>query len=308
MDKLNAKPFVKWAGGKRQLLDQFEKLYPKRLLENKIDKYIEPFTGGGAVFFELASKYDFKEIILNDINKELILTYTIIRDNVHRLISELAKLQETFLNSEPDKREEMYYQIRDRFNTNKLNFNYDTNSEEAIHHSSYFLFLNKTCFNGLYRENKSGLFNVPFGKYKNPTIVDSDNLIRVSNILKNVKLTNVDFEELTPFVNNNTFVYIDPPYRPLNITSSFSSYSKGNFNDDDQIRLAKWYKTLSANGAYLMLSNSNPKNTNKEDNFFEKLYGEFVIREVSASRSINSKGNKRGTISELAITSYKEEI
>ncbi|MGI2747628.1 DNA adenine methylase [Bacillus cytotoxicus] len=312
MDKIHAKPFIKWAGGKRQLLSQFDDLYPNKLKTNNIKRYIEAFIGGGAVFFELISRYDFEEVILNDINKDLILSYIVIKHNVEELIMELRALKNQFMSLEQEQQSEMFYNIRKNFNLNKHKVDYDTAintaelCSEHILQASYFLFLNKTCFNGLYRENRSGEFNVPFGKYKNPSILDEDNMRNVNKALKNVTLKCGDFTKLLPFIDENTFVYMDPPYRPLNVTSSFKSYSKGDFNDEDQKRLAEWFKEASTTGACLMLSNSNPKNTNSDDNFFEELYKGFNIIEVFASRAINSKASGRGAISELVIRFEKE--
>lgn len=299
MNIIDAKPFVKWAGGKRTLLDQFKNIYTKDLDNGKIDVYIEPFVGGGAVLFDLLSKYTFKKIVINDINATLINTYKIIKDDVDSLIKILNELQERYKASEDLERDNMYYEIRDKFNLSKL----DVNSDKLVE-SAYFMFLNRTCFNGLYRENKKGLFNVPFGKYKNPAILDEDNLKSVSRALSKVEIINSDFEKLTEYVNASTFAYIDPPYRPLNQTSSFNSYSKINFNDEEQIRLARWYKELSNIGAKVMLSNSNPKNVNPDDNFFDNIYNEYKIIDVSANRAINSKGCKRGAIGEIVIINY----
>lgn len=295
---MNAKPFVKWAGGKRNLLTQFNDIYTKNLSE--IDVYIEPFVGGGAVLFDLLSKNtNFKKIVINDINSTLINTYKIIRDDVDSLIKILADFQEKYKLSNEVERSELYYEIRDKFNLSKVDINSD-----KIMESAYFMFLNKTCFNGLYRENKKGLFNVPFGKYKNPSILDESNLRNVSKSLSNVEIINCDFENLTKYINKSTFVYIDPPYRPLNNTSNFNSYSKIDFNDEEQIRLANWYKELNNIGAKVMLSNSNPKVINPDDDFFDKIYDGFKIINVSASRSINSKGNKRGAVSEIVVINY----
>lgn len=310
--KVQAKPFVKWAGGKRQLLTYFDELYPEKLKKGKIKKYIEPFVGGGAVFFDLVSKYDFEEIILNDINNVLMSTYFVIKHDVERLISELEELQNRFLEKEMEEREDFYYQIRTLYNELKGNIEFENEETEItqtlVMTCAYFLFLNKTCFNGLYRENKKGEFNVPFGKYKNPVILDRENLLNASQLLQKATLRSGDFESLSSYITKDTFVYLDPPYRPLNATSSFSSYSKGAFNDDEQRRLGRWFREMSKTGASLMLSNSNPKNTNPEDTFFDEIYEGFKIYDnIYASRAINSKGDKRGTISELVIVNGGED-
>lgn len=308
MIKPNAKPFLKWAGGKTQLLEQFYNFFPTELLDNKIKKYVEPFVGAGAVLFELVGRFDFEEIIINDINQELIVTYEVVKNHVDKLIEVLLYMENAYIYRDIEERKITYYEVRKRFNQEKKDINYKEFENSWINHAANFIFLNKTCFNGLYRQNRKGEFNVPMGNYSNPTICQRDNLINASRALKNVKLLSTDFTNITEYIDNNTFVYIDPPYRPLNVTSGFTSYSKDDFNDDDQKRLADWFKLLTEKGAFVMLSNSNPKNTNPEEDFFDRLYHGFDIREVNALRAINSKGNKRGAITELVITNYKKEI
>lgn len=298
----NAKPFLKWAGGKTQLLQQFENYYPKRLKEGNITKYIEPFLGGGAVFFNLQSKYNFEEIILNDINEEIILTYRIIQEKPEELIEFLSRLEEEYMQGDIEKKEEIFYKQREAFNNEKRIIDYYNYCNQWIEHAGRMIFLNKTCFNGLYRQNRKGEYNVPFGKRKNVTICDEDNLREVNKALQGVKLLIGDFEALTDSVDENTFVYIDPPYRPLTATSSFNDYSKEPFNDDSQRRLAEWVKLIRSKKAAFMLSNSDPTNTNPEDKFFEDLYKDFTINKVMASRAINSKGEGRGKVNELLIT------
>lgn len=304
MKKIEAKPFLKWAGGKTQLLDEINKRLPEEINTNKVTKYVEPFLGGGAVFFHLAARYDFEQVVLNDVNKECILTYKVIQSNVDDLIAGLSKIEDKFFGLESmDDKDKMYYMLRDTFNNGKIAIDYNNFSSEWIEHAAIMIFLNKTCFNGLYRENRKGLFNVPFGKRKNPTICDEQNLKKVSYALKGVKLTSLNFEELGQFIDNKTFVYMDPPYRPLNATSNFNDYSKEPFNDESQIRLAEWFRKLDEdNKAFLMLSNSDPTNTDPDDDFFDKLYKGFTIERVKASRAINSKGSGRGEIRELLIT------
>lgn len=311
MSNKNAKPFLKWAGGKRQLLEQFEEIYPSDLKKNKIENYVEVFLGGGAVFFELIKKYDFEQIVLNDLNKELIMTYKVVRDDVDSLIIELKKLEENFLRlDEQEDRKEFYYSIRTKLNESKDSTDFENLNKASILHSAYFIFLNRTCFNGLYRVNKSGYFNVPFGKYKNPTICDEENLNNVSEALQDVVLISKDFEYTEKYIDNNSFVYFDPPYRPLTTSSSFQSYCRNGFGDSGQERLAEFYKHLTEMypGAKLMLSNSNPKNADENDDFFVNLYNHARIRinEVLAGRAINSRASKRGKISELVMVNFKE--
>lgn len=299
-----AKPFLKWAGGKTQLLQQIKEHYPKELSEGKLTKYVEPFLGGGAVFFELNKTFDFEEVILNDISTELIITYKVIQNKIEELIDELNKLETEYMNKSFENKEIMFYEIRERFNHQKHTIDLEEFSSDWISLASKMIFLNKTCFNGLYRVNKKGDFNVPFGKYKSPNICDTENLRNVHLALKDVILLNKDFEELTDYIDENTFVYMDPPYRPLNGTSSFNDYQKSSFNDESQIRLAKWFRTLDSKNAYLMLSNSDPTNTDPNDLFFEELYSGYQIHKVTASRAINSKGSGRGAINELLIVNY----
>lgn len=303
---LSARPFLKWAGGKAQLLDEIDKRLPKGLYEGKITKYVEPFLGGGAVFFHLITKFDFEKIVLNDINEECILTYKVVQNNIYELIALLQKMEDEFIGKENmEEKEEMYYIQRDRFNKSKTKIDYSNFSDEWIEHAALMIFLNKTCFNGLYRQNREGLFNVPFGKRKNPTICDEENLLEVNTALMGVKLLSKHFSDLTDEIDEKTFVYIDPPYRPLSDTSSFNEYSKIPFNDDSQRELAEWFKHLNnEKKVFIMLSNSDPTNTNPEDDFFDRLYEEFNIERVKASRTINSKGNGRGEIRELLITNF----
>lgn len=198
-------------------------------------------------------------------------------------------------------KEKIYYEQRELFNEEKISFDYVNYSRNWIPHAGRMIFLNKTCFNGLYRQNRKGLFNVPFGKRKIVTICDSENLREVNKALKNVVLMSGDFEDTTKYIDKDTFIYIDPPYRPLSNTSSFNDYSKEPFNDESQERLAKWAKLIHSKGACFMLSNSDPTNTDSEDDFFERLYDKFTIERVMAVRAINSKGSGRGVLRELLI-------
>lgn len=297
------RPFVKWVGGKSKLIPQMEQYYPKELKEKKIDVYIEPFIGGGAILIDILKKYNIKKIYAFDINKNLINCYNIIKDKVDSLVLELKKLEEEYLKLDDENRKEYYYDIRKKYNLKNIE-----NEKEALEKTTYFIFLNKTCFNGLYRENRRGQFNVPIGKYKNPTICDEKNLIELSKLIKNVTFINGDYRESYKYIEENTFIYFDPPYRPINKTSSFTSYSKEDFNDENQKELGEYFRKINDNNSNvkLMLSNSNPKNNNEEDDFFEQIYNGFKINEIKANRMINSNKEKRGKISELLITNYEE--
>lgn len=298
--KSSIKPFLKWAGGKTQLLDEIINGLPKDM-EN-IKRYVEPFVGAGSVFLYFLENDYFEEYIINDINSKLINLYEIIRDTPEELIEILTELKNKYLNLEMEEREELFYCIRSKFNN--LNCN-------KVQLAAYFIFLNKTCFNGLYRENLKGEFNVPFGKHKNPSFFDEILLVNISKLLnmknKNgehkVKILNKNFYELDEYIDNNTFVYCDPPYRPVTV-GGFTSYNKSNFNDEAQVSLRDFYKAMSDKDAKMMLSNSDPKNLDENDMFFDELYSEFNIERVYAKRNINSIGSKRGKITELLITNY----
>lgn len=297
-----AKPFIKWAGGKKNLLPEIKKRYPFE--KNTSFSYVEPFVGGAAVGFDVLSSYDVSRSCFLDINAELVNTYWEVRDNVHELIYELSKMEKDYLPLNNEERQLYYTKVRDRYNTLKQieNPTWRHSNEKAV----LFIFLNKTCFNGLYRVNKQGLFNVPMGAYKKPKICDEQILIRASQIMKNADtwIKAKDYTYCENFVDSNTFVYIDPPYRPLNKTSNFTNYTAQSFNDDDQIKLAEFVRKLDKRGAKILVSAANPKNIDEKDDFMDNLYKGFTIERVSANRSINCKGNGRGSISELLIRNY----
>ena len=298
-DKIECKPFIKWVGGKGQLLSEINKLYPVELGKN-INKYAEIFVGGGAVLFDILSKYKLDEVYISDKNLELINTYKSIRDNVDILIKSLKGMEEQYIPLDNENRKDYYYKKREEYNSLKINSEVN-NIEKAI----LFIFLNKTCFNGLYRVNKKGKFNVPMGAYKKPKICDEENLKNVSLTLRNVKIVYADYRKSEKFIDDKTFVYIDPPYRPLNITSSFTSYTENDFNDKEQIELAEYINVLNKKGAKIVISNSDPKNNDIDDNFFDELYDNYNINRVKATRMLNSNASLRGAINELLITNYK---
>ena len=298
-DRIECKPFIKWVGGKGQLLPEINKLYPIELGKN-INKYAEIFLGGGAVLFDILSKYKLDEVYISDKNLELINTYKSIRDNVDILIKSLKEMEEQYIPLNNEDRKIYYYEKREEYNSLKINSEMN-NIEKAI----LFIFLNKTCFNGLYRVNKKGKFNVPMGAYKKPKICDEENLKNVSLTLRNVKIVYADYRESEKFIDDKTFVYIDPPYRPLNITSSFTSYTENDFNDKEQIELAEYINVLNKKGAKIVIINSDPKNNDIDDNFFDKLYKNYNINRVKATRMLNSNASLRGAINELLITNYK---
>lgn len=274
-----AKPFLKWVGGKGQLLEQFETLLPK-----KYNSYFEPFIGGGAVFFSINPK----KAHINDINETLVNTYLHIKNDVDKLIKSLKKLEKEFISKDNDSRKEFYYSLREKYNSLPAN---------DFKKSLYFLFFNKTAFNGVYRENSKGGFNVPMGSYKNPKIVDEENLRAVSSALSRTKITSGSFYDAVKNAKAGDFVYFDPPYHPLSETSSFTSYSKDSFSKDDQIKLRDLFVELDKKGVYVMLSNSSAP-------FIQEIYSGYTQIPVFANRMINSKADKRGKILEVVIINY----
>lgn len=297
---MTVKPFIKWAGGKSQLLSDIRNNYPTGL-GRSVKRYCEPFVGGGAVLFDILGNYDVNEVLINDINEELINTYRKIKETPKELISDLTNVQNEFWPLDIESRKEYYYVKRERFNYLKVNGDEKVNLEKA----ALFIFLNKTCFNGLYRVNKKGLFNVPAGAYKKPLICDAENLINISKLLQRVDIKCGDYKRCLDFADTNTFYYIDPPYRPLTQTASFTSYAEGDFADKEQIELGHFVDALTTKGAKVVVSNSDPKNSDSDDCFFDELYSKYNISRVTAKRMINCNGESRGDISELIISNYK---
>jgi DNA adenine methylase len=289
-----ARPFVKWAGGKSQILSEIRAKYPHEL-GKRIKKYAEPFVGGGAVLFDVLNHYSVEEAYISDINRELIHTYTTIRDNPSCLIEALNEMEIQYHSTDNEKRKEHYYASRDKFNSLKLML--DTSVELA----ALFIFLNRTCFNGLYRVNSKGRYNVPQGSYKMPNICDESNILAVSSKLQGVTIVHGDYRRAANFVDEETFAYFDPPYRPLSTTASFTSYAQDGFDDNAQADLAAFINEMTLRGAYVLASNSDPTNTDEADNFFDILYATFQITRIQASRAINSVGNGRGKVRELLI-------
>ena len=299
-----ARPFLKWAGGKGQLLDKFQQLYPAQLKQKKIKTFYEPFLGSGAVFFDVAQNYNIESAYLYDINEELILTYKVIRKDVSKLLEFLYRYQQTYSKLDPVQRKEFYCDQRTNYNLQRFNIDYNKYSNSWFPRAAQLIFLNRTCFNGLYRVNSKGELNSPAGEYENPTICDEKNLWAVHRILQIAEIKKADFKDILTDLRNNSFVYFDPPYRPISKTASFKSYSKQGFEDSEQIRLADLFKKLDQKGIHLMLSNSDPKNNDPQDNFFDEMYSDFNIHRVPARRMINSDASKRGKINEIVVTNY----
>ena len=299
--EISTKPFIKWAGGKGQLLTQLEKHLPRQIYYEDF-AYFEPFVGGGAMlFFMLQTFPNIKQVVINDINAHLTSLYSVIKNNVVELIAELKYIETEYLNLRCEEaRKEYYLEMRSLFNTESV---------VDLKKAAIFVFLNRTCFNGLYRENSKGFFNVPFGKYAHPTICNEDLLFADSELLNryDVRILTGDYKETIHFVNSSipNFFYFDPPYRPLNATSSFNTYVKEPFNDDSQRELADFCKRISSiDNVLWMLSNADCSAKNPEDLFFETIYRDFNINRVYASRAINSNPDKRGKLTELLICNY----
>lgn len=292
-----AKPFIKWVGGKGQLIEQLEALLPADFAERENVTYIEPFVGGGAMLFYMLQAYpNVKSAVINDINPDLTLCYRVVRDNPTELIKSLYAIQQEYYALETEEKQKDFFLLqRDIFNTKSLN---------PIENTMLFFFLNRTCFNGLYRVNKSGKFNVPFGKYTTPTICDPSTIYADSEILQRVEIMTGDFEHTFTKVKGSTFFYFDPPYRPLSNTSSFNDYTKEDFNDDAQIRLKLFCDRLNESGIDFMLSNSDCLGKDGKDRFFDDLFVDYRIERVWASRSINAVASKRGKLTEIVVNNY----
>jgi len=297
-EPLQGKPFLKWAGGKGQLIDAIAAHLPNM---DNVDTYIEPFIGSGAVMFWLISHYpNIRQVVINDLNSELVNLYLSIKHDVEGLITELKSLDAEYkTRPTQEERSEYYYQIRTEYNSRDL-----ASKERNIRLAALFIFLNRTCFNGLYRVNGKNLFNVPFGKYANPKIIDEDNLRNDNQLLQKVTILNSDYAETLQYVTDRAFYYLDPPYKPISETSSFNSYSSMSFDDEQQIRLKVFCDTINERNGKFMLSNSDPKSVDETNTFFDDLYGAYNINRVLAKRNINAKGDKRGEINELLITNY----
>lgn len=296
IDKI-AKPFLKWAGGKTQLIGDIEKVMPVKVVRKPFT-YIEPFVGSGAILFWMLEKYPtLEKAVINDVNEDLINSYRVIASQPIELLSVLEILQNEYhgFESYDERKKEYYYHKRELYNTRSTN---------KIDQAALFIFLNRTCFNGLYRVNRNNHFNVPMGSYNRPTICDNRNIMAVSEVLQRVEILSGDYEKTLQYADNNSLFYFDPPYKPLSETSSFNSYAKEDFNDLEQVRLRNFCQKLNIQKHHWILSNSDVKSKDPKDNFFDKLYSNFNIARVNAKRSINANPDKRGLLSELLITNF----
>lgn len=301
-----ARPFLKWAGGKTQLLDQIAERFPAVLKHGQIDRYVEPFIGGGAVFLYVAQRYPVEQFVLFDINRELILAYRTLQRAADDLIEKLEALGLHYHALDGDERRMFFYRVRERFNAAGGDIDYRHFDGRWVERTAQIIFLNRTCYNGLFRMNTKAQFNVPFGRYRNPSICMPENLKAVASLLARARIELGDFSDCAALGGPGTFMYFDPPYRPLSKTARFTAYSAFGFDDAEQLRLAQLYRTLDAAGAKLMLSNSDPLNTDPADDFLERAYAGFEIRRVHASRLVNCRAARRGAITELLITNYPQ--
>ena len=295
------KPFLKWAGGKGQLLSQLDQHLPKGI--SRIDfTYLEPFVGGGAMLFHILQQFpNIKKAVINDINSYLITAYRVIKNSPDELIKRLSELENQYYSTGDNEDQKSFFlRVRETFNEVEM---------DDVDRTKYLIFLNRTCFNGLYRVNSKGKFNVPFGRYLHPTICNAETIKADSELLNRVELVilNGDFERTIEHLSDGfNLFYFDPPYRPLNATSSFNSYSKEDFNDEEQIRLRDFCARLSEYpNVKWMLSNADCSAKNPDDTFFEEIYGDFNINRVYASRAINANPSKRGKLTELLIKNYE---
>ncbi|MDR1818612.1 MAG: Dam family site-specific DNA-(adenine-N6)-methyltransferase [Puniceicoccales bacterium] len=290
-----AKPFVKWVGGKGQLREVINEALPAEFRSQRELTYVEPFVGGGAVLFEMLKRYpNITKVVINDINDALIRTYKTVRDHLEPLIAKLQTLQNSYdALADHEQRKSFFLHQRETYNSF---------ANDDIAHSALFIFLNKTCFNGLHRVNSKGKFNVPFGGYPNPNICDVQTLRGDSELLRRVEILTGDFEQTLDYAGAAAFYYLDPPYKPISQTASFNSYAKETFDDTAQIRLKDFCDALTRKESRWIMSNSDVRDNGAGDAFFDKLYSAYNIKRVFASRAVNSNGNKRGKISELLIT------
>ena len=285
---------MKWAGGKTQLLGEIEKSLPDNFASIEDVVYVEPFVGGGAVLFWLLQRYsNISRAIINDINSDLINVYSVVKVSPDKLVRELQQLESAYIRLGAQERKDYYAEQRSLFNEKSA-------SKEVM--AALFVFLNRTCFNGLYRVNAKGAFNVPHGKYANPKICDERNIWAVSELLQRVEILCGDFSKTLGYASNKSLFYIDPPYKPLTETSSFTSYAKEGFNDEEQIRLGRFCMEISKRRAMFVASNSDPQEMNPQDDFFYRVYDTFNIRKVQASRMINANPSGRGKLFEIMIT------
>ena len=300
MSMAKAKPFIKWVGGKGQLIEQLDSYLPSDFDKWDNVTYIEPFVGGGAMLFYMLTHFtNIRRVVINDVNEDLIFCYKLIKNTPQTLIEQLKRIANEYLQlSNMDEKSRYYYKVRDKYNSK------ETIDEEK---AAYFMFLNKTCFNGLYRVNTCGKFNVPFGKYKNPTICDDKLILADHELLKKVDIYTGDYSEIMRFLGKGyNYIYIDPPYRPLSGTAYFKEYSHNVFDDKEQEKLKIFCDIMTARGCKIMQSNSNSMDDDGES-YFAKLYQGYHITQIEAHRYINAHVGKRNKETELLIMNYNNK-
>ena len=295
----SAKPFLKWAGGKRQLLKALRERFPEALKEGKIKNYYEPFLGSGAVFFDIVQQYKIERAFLFDVNPALVTTYRVLQAAPAALIRRLKKIEKDYRSRPPEDRSVFFYEQRAAFNALFPWKPTQRAGTKQLETAALFIFLNKTCYNGLYRVNASGLLNTPAGAYKNPVICDEENLLQASRLLSVATIQLSDFSKALKDIQPGSFVYFDPPYRPVSKTAYFTAYNQSGFGDERQQALAALYRRLDQQGQYLMLSNAD-----SADGFFDELYRGFSIERVPAKRMINTRVQGRGFVDEIVVTNY----
>ncbi len=292
-----AKPFLKWAGGKTQLIPAIEAAFPKKFKTGQEFSFIEPFIGSGAVLFWALGQFpQIKKAVVNDINSDLTFAYQCVKEKPMELIGKLDELERAFFEQKEEARQAFFLEKRKAFNLRNL---------DCLDNTALLIFLNRTCFNGLYRVNSQNKFNVPFGKYKKPTICNPAVIMDASSALQKVEILNGDFEKTLEYAGGDSFFYFDPPYKPISQTASFNAYSHEVFDDHEQRRLKEFCDKLDSLGHHWLLSNSDPKNVDPDNTFFDDLYQNYFIQRVKARRAINSKADKRGEIHELLISNYE---
>jgi len=296
VQQMPVKPFLKWAGGKRQLLPWFLGMYPPALKEGRIAHYYEPFLGSGAVFFDIVQRYQVANACLTDINADLVLTYRVIQSQASKLIEALWTHQKKYLALSQQRRSGYFYEQRQLFNQQT---GLSATGSKGVARAAQLIFLNRTCYNGLFRVNASGAFNTPAGDYKKPVICDEANLLAVAHLLRNASIKKMGYAQALKNLPASSFVYLDPPYRPVSQTARFTAYDASAFGDAQQARLAEVCRRLHAQGLPFMLSNSDTA-----DGFFDALYKGFTIQRVPARRLINAHATKRGPVNEIVVTNY----
>ena len=300
MDLIQVKPFLRWAGGKRQLLPKLYNFFPQSICDSqRIGCYIEPFLGGGALYFWLVSRINLQNVVLIERNSVVVECYQTVKSDVEALIHELRLKERKYFKMSLEARRNYYYDVRVAFNSVLLS----GKNHLGVANIAKFIFLNKTCFNGLFRVNQKGEFNVPFGEPRDVRLFDFDNLKAVSKVLKNANIICRDFGECVKFAGKDSFVYFDPPYRSIGKPRHSRIYSKDQFDDREQERLKNVFDALHRSGAFVLLSNSDPKN-GSDDNYFDDLYSGYDIKRIQARRSINCKVDKRGRINEILVMNY----